>query len=629
MTLSRRDNVKIAQRFNAGSCGGMALSPGGTAEVFCRPSGTRFPSRLNPALKRWAIVGCPSGTNCCSIIRKALSQTGAVLLLTTTASFGAAPTLDHVFPVAVQAGTTNIITAIGKFDPWPPKVWTSAPGIVFTPETNSGKFSIEVATDAPIGPQLIRLFNDQGASEPRFVLVTSEPQTIEQEPNDDYTKPHVVEHLPAFVNGRLEKTGDVDSFAVELNAGQTLIASLEAYTLASPVDAVLRVVDARGVQVAFNHDDGRTLDPFLAWTAKSSGRYVVQVFGFGYPAESSVRFTGNSKCVYRLHLSRGPYLHYTLPLGVQRGTKTSLQVVGWNLPQQDKESFDGTELAPDIKLATVCLPRSDNKLSIPVAYGPEVLECASGEFATNAPPFNPPFAVTGCIGNVGNEDRYSFTATKDEKLVIEVQSASLGFPLDAWLKIEDIAGKELAKNDDSSGAADPRLDWKAPEDGTFIVAIGSVLHRGNAEHLYRLAVAKAEPSLHVALSGTSFAIAPGSTNDVKVSIKRQHGFKAKFTIAARELPGGLAVEPVDAPEKDGDITLKLIAAEDANPFNGPIQIVATETESGNEHRVASDLTSSSVNNGVPGGFSKLIIESCDKPWLTVLPVPEKKPETPK
>ena len=61
--------------------------------------------------------------------------------------------------------------------------------------------------------------------------------------------------------------------AVTLEAGQTLVASVEAYTLASPVDAVLRLVDARGVQVAFNHDDGRTLDPFLAWTA-NVGRHL-------------------------------------------------------------------------------------------------------------------------------------------------------------------------------------------------------------------------------------------------------------------------------------------------------------------------------------------------------------------
>src|SRR5580765_2243133 len=94
----------------------------------------------------------------------------------------AAPTLDHLYPVAVQIGFTNVVTAIGKFDPWPPKVWVDAPGIVFHAETNAGKFAVEIATNTPAGPHLIRVFNEQGASGPRFLIVTGEPQVAEQEP---------------------------------------------------------------------------------------------------------------------------------------------------------------------------------------------------------------------------------------------------------------------------------------------------------------------------------------------------------------------------------------------------------------------------------------------------------------
>ena len=70
--------MKIAQRFNAGWSGLKSPSPGGTKEIwiweldFCRPSGTCLPARLHPALKRWAILGCPFGTNVCLNSRKAL-----------------------------------------------------------------------------------------------------------------------------------------------------------------------------------------------------------------------------------------------------------------------------------------------------------------------------------------------------------------------------------------------------------------------------------------------------------------------------------------------------------------------------------------------------------------------------
>src|SRR5437773_261277 len=47
----------------------------------------------------------------------------AMCCIVPLAASAAAPTLEHLYPVAVQLGSTNIITAIGKFDPWPPKVW--------------------------------------------------------------------------------------------------------------------------------------------------------------------------------------------------------------------------------------------------------------------------------------------------------------------------------------------------------------------------------------------------------------------------------------------------------------------------------------------------------------------------
>lgn len=171
--------------------------------------------------------------------------------------------LDTLFPAAVQLGTTHAVVAVGKAEPWPPKVWVDAPGIRFEPTTNSGTFSVVIAPDAQVGPHLVRVFNDDGASAPRFLVVTRAPQTAEVEPDDDFTKPQPIATLPSSINGRLEKSGDVDSFAVELTAGQTLVASVEAYTLMSPLDAVLRLIDARGVVLAMEHDDGRTFDPLL------------------------------------------------------------------------------------------------------------------------------------------------------------------------------------------------------------------------------------------------------------------------------------------------------------------------------------------------------------------------------
>ncbi len=551
------------------------------------------------------------------------------LALASTCSFSslqaAAPSLDHIYPVALQAGTTNSVTAIGKFDPWPVQVWVDAPGIIFKSETNSGKFSVEIAANTAVGPHLVRVFNEQGASGPRFLVVTQGPQAAEQEPNDEFTKPQRVEKLPATVNARLDKNGDVDCYAVALEAGQTLIASVEAYTLASPVDAVLRLLDARGVEVAFNHDDGRTFDPSLPHTANVAGTYVLQVFGFAFPATSDVRFTGGNACVYRLHVPRGPTLCHPLPLGVQRGARTPLRLVGWNVGAAGAREweFDASSLPTNCASATVRAPGFENVMELPVGDGPERVELEPNNSAAEANPLEVPGAVTGCIEKPGDEDRFLFAAKKGEPWLFEVQSASLGFPLDTWLKIEDAQGKELARADDGS-SADPRLEWTALADGSFIAAAGNVLHRGGGECLFRLSVTRPKPTLRAVVAANAVTIEPGKTNEIKLTVTRLHGFAAKLSASAKGLPDSVTMESLEVPDKSGDLTLKLIAATEAKPFNGPFQIILTEAESKQEHTAIAELISSTVNNGVPGGFTKLLIESTDQLWLTVLPPPVQK-----
>jgi hypothetical protein len=131
------------------------------------------------------------------------------------------------------------------------------------------------------------------------------------------------------------------------------------------------------------------------------------------------------------------------------------------------------------------------------------------------------------------------------------------------------------------------------------------------------------PGLKAVVANNAITIEPGKTNDAKITVTRLHGFQTKLTLSVRGLPEGLAAESVEVPEKSGEVVLKLAASADANPFSGAIQIAVMEVESGIERRVVSELVSSTVDNGVPQGFRKLVIESTDQLWLTVLPAPAK------
>ena len=473
------------------------------------------------------------------------------LLLSGMSIHAAAPSLDCLYPIAVARGSTNAITAVGKFDPWPPKIWTTAVGVSFVAETNKGKFRIDVAPDAKPGPYFVRAYNDDGASAPRFLLITDTAELAEQEPNNDFETAQPLRKFPAVVNARFDKNDDVDTYHLQLAKGQTMVAGVEAYVLASPVDAVLRLLDDRGVEVAFNHDNGRTLDPEIRYTAPKPGSYFLQAFGFNYPADSNIRFVGNDKCVYRLHV---------------------------------QGACDEQPLATCTK------------------------EIEPNNAFSNAMPVEVPCAIVGCINSPDDEDMFQFEAKKAEKLAFKVESAALGFPVDPRLEIRNSKQEEVAKADDSA-TVDPALDWAPDNDGTFFACVRNVLHRGGSNYLYRFTIQKPEPALKATVGDHAFRIEPGKTNKISVTLKKLYGFDGKTSFVVEGLPSDLQYEAVEA-------AVSLIAAPDAKAFSGPFHITAKDSKT--SWPVIHELISAGEDNGVPNGYSRLLISATEHFWLTVV-----------
>lgn len=505
-------------------------------------------------------------------------RAAGILLAVLSVASAADPTITHLYPAAGQQGTTVSVTPVGKSDPWPPQVWVDAPGIDFKPAKTKGKFDVEIAKDAAPGPHLVRFFNNDGASQPRFFIVSTEPELLEKEPNDSFQSPQKIEALPATISGRLDKSGDVDSFAVTLKKGQPLRAWVEAYVLASTFDGMLRIVDEKGNELTFNHD-GRTLDPDLRWVAPRDGTFIVQVMGFVYPATADVRLTGGDGCVYRLHLT--------------------------------------TALAPNVSFPAHS-----------ASEGAEIAEQEPNDTIDKAQSVTIPCSIAGAIDKAGDEDRFTFTAEKGKIYELNVVGARAGSPLDGWLKIESKEGKQLVRADDTDGSRDPRLTWTAPSSGSVYVAVGDVTHHGGPDFRYQLHIAEAVPTVAGTAASHSVVIAAGKIGEIKATVKGANGFKAKLKLAARNLPEGISAEDADVPEKGGEITLKLTAVASAVAANQPIQIVLREVESGTEHPVIFSMVTTGENNGVPQGYTELVINSTDQLWLTVT-APAQKPDAPK
>ena len=332
----------------------------------------------------------------------------AVLCLIASPQLGAAPpAVIYLSPAGAQRGTTVEVIAAGSCVRWPVQVGVSGNGVVAKAAKEKGRLAVTVTADAIPGVYWLRLHDELGASGLRPFVVGTLPEVAEKEPNDDPKKPQPVA-LPAVVNGRLDKAGDVDCFAVSLKKGQTLVAELEAHhTLRSPMDGVLQIVSPEGFVLDENHDF-HGLDPLLGFTALKDGIYIVRVFAFPATPDSSIRFFGSDACIYRLTLTTGGYADHAWPLAAPRAAPGMVALVGWNIPE-------AARALPVPASGSVFHPAVAN----PVAVRLEPHPCRTAPVATG--PLVPPVTLSGRLALPSQADTFSFSGAKGKPLVIQIE----------------------------------------------------------------------------------------------------------------------------------------------------------------------------------------------------------------
>lgn len=471
-------------------------------------------------------------------------------------------------PAGGQRGGTIEVSAAGNFPKWPVQAWVDRPGLTVTPG-EKGKLTVSIAPDAAAGEYWIRLADPDGSAVPRPFIVGTLPEVSEQEPNNRPAQAQLVSSA-VVVNGRFGANGDVDAFAVDLEQGQTLVASLSGHeSLGSPMDSVLEIVSTRGGVLAFNHDQ-RGLDPRIEFTAPSTGRYVVRAFAFPSTPNSTIAFAGNDQYVYRLTLTTKPFVDYPWPLAVTRGRQTSLELFGWNIPEADKLTTvraDGTG-ADVFDL--------QGQLAAPVAVESHVTRCESEPNDSPAgEPIELPVTVSGRIEKPRDVDVFRFEARKGQSLTFQVESRSLGFPLDAVLTITDAMGKQLARVDDLPGTRDAALTFSPPADGSYHVIVSDLNRQGSMRHVYRLRAAPTEPDFEITADAHSYVLSPGKPVEITLAVARQNGFDEEIAFSASGLPGFVTAEAaVSAAQGDSAKSVKLKLTAAAGTFSGPIRIAA-------------------------------------------------------
>lgn len=506
----------------------------------------------------------------------ALRQTVRIFLTSVLTAIGFAspplfadgPTLKRLFPAGAGRGQTVDIAALGDAPKWPVKTWTDDPHIKWEAQADKGKFKVIVDAEARLGVHHVRFFDEDNAADALRYMIGPVEEQNEAEPNDDAGEAGNVTKLPIVINGILEKRGAVDTYAVELDADQTLVASLEANSnLRSPVDATVQILSSKGTVLAQNLDH-IGLDPALEFVAPRKDKYLVRTFGFPETPDSTIGYAGGENFVYRLTLTSGGWIRTVKPLAFQRKEATKFQVDGVKLPQAElteklPDNFTGSTW-PLFTAGLVHAPMLD------VVDWPQSVEQVRPEKG-QMPNLPIPSSMTGTLSQYNERDFYSIDAKKDVKLSIALTSRRMGFPMDGVLRVLDLSGKQVAREDDTAKEEDARLVFQPPADGNYVLEVTDAFMAGGPEWIYRIDVQPLQGDVGITVKTDHISGKLNEDIELAIAIERRNGFDRPLIIGLEGLDGKVTCEAIKAEKDAKEVKLKLKAAE---AIQGVIRIVA-------------------------------------------------------
>jgi hypothetical protein len=256
------------------------------------------------------------------------------------------PHVDRAYPLGGRRGTTARFELAGQGLPREP---------------------VELALPADAEQDHSHNLTIAGKQTNAFLLdLDNLPEYTESEPNDDPAKVKPLP-LPAMVNGRIDRPGDVDYWAFSARKGEAMDLELRAARLGSPLRAILTVCDATAKELV-RVGDGN-VDPRLRFTAPADGTYLVRV-------TDQFHSRGGPEYAYRLRLAPPGAADFRLQLAtddlaVQRGGEAKLKVQAERLNGHVEPIALRIEgLPPGVTAAPTIIPANQSAIEVSLRAEP-------------------------------------------------------------------------------------------------------------------------------------------------------------------------------------------------------------------------------------------------------------------
>ena len=420
---------------------------------------------------------------------------------------------------------------------------------------------ITVAPDAKPGRREIRVISKLGVSNPlpfyvgqvpevaRKPMKTCQLSVLGKEYLAQRRRPREEEELritvPCTMNGQVAP-GEVNRYRFQASKGQRLVISAKARELVPYVadgvpgwfQAVLRLRDANGKEVAYDDDFRFNPDPVIYFEIPEDGEYLLTI--------NEALFRGRESFVYRITVDELPFVTSIFPLGGRVGEPVKIEMEGWNL--------DKATLSPcprDAKPGQYLIAATDGKFVsnyVPFALDklPECLEQEPNDEPSKAHKLSLPIIVNGRADRPGDWDVFEVAGRAGETIVAEVHARRLGSPFDSFLKVTGADGKVIALNDDHHDAgsglntnhADSYVMVKLPAAGKYFIHLGDATRHAGKEYAYRLRISQPQPDFALRLIPSRVVIPSKASAAVTVFAIRKDGFDGPIKLSFIDLPKG-------------------------------------------------------------------------------------------
>jgi WD40 repeat protein len=284
---------------------------------------------------------------------------------------------------------------------------------------------IEAAADAPVGAFDIVAVGAGGASAAAKVVVDDLPQVEEGESN----VVTVASALPVTFGGSFGARGDVDTFAFEAKAGQTIVIDVAAKRFGSKADPVVTLLDPTGRPLGMSSDDFADADPLLVRTLPTDGRYTIRV--------NDLLGATTPQNYYRMSVGAFAYVTGCFPIAVSPDSESNVRLIGYNLPNGASVKIKAPASGELPLSLDPAIYRTRRALGVMIGGPAEKIEVEPNDSPAQATKITRGSGVSGQFDEKpgGDIDLYRFDAKAGQSIVVETQAAQRGSAADTKVEV--------------------------------------------------------------------------------------------------------------------------------------------------------------------------------------------------